>query len=250
MGPTGLPLILLTGVLAVLAAAVTVRFWRASGSWRLPVRVTGLLLVESLVVLIVGLIANRIDGFYPSWQALTGDTGALTQSVSQQPGRLDGSLAAGAAAGPGLSWSPPEATAWRLAAPARIIPPSGYAGRPDHSFPVIVVLAGPGETLPVHARSESVPDVLTLVVTPAPTTVANDLLTIPARLERDARVTATGWAVVADRRFATLAEQWRALAPDQFATSTVTDGAHLSAALASAARQLPAPLAAPLRLPS
>jgi hypothetical protein len=246
MGLTGLPLILLTGVLAALAAAVLVRFWRAAGSWRLPVRVAGLILVESLVVLIVGLIANRVDGFYPSWQALTGDTGALTQSASQQPGRLDGSLAAGA----GVSWTPPEAAAWRLAAPSRLIAPAGYQGRADHAFPVIVVLAAAGQAPPVHARSASTPDVVTLVVMPATATTAAELATLPARLERDARVTGGGWAIVADRRFAALAQQWLALAPGQFASVSLTDAAHMDAALDSAARQLPEPLAAPLRLPS
>jgi lysyl-tRNA synthetase class 2 len=243
---TGLSPILLTGTLAVLAAVVLVRLWPVAGSWRLPVRVTGLVLVEALVVLIAGLIANRVDGFYPSWQALTGDTGTAVRSVSRPPGRLDASLAAGG----GLSWTPAGDTAWRLAAPLRLIPPSGYEQRPDHAFPVIVALADAGQAPPARHRATSVPDAVILVITPTPATTAADLATLPERLERDARVTSSGWAIVADRRFATLAGQWRALAPEQFPAASVTDGAHLAAALDSIARQLPAPLAAPLMLPS
>lgn len=245
---TGIPLILIIGVLAVLATFATVRFWRVAGRWRLPVRSTGLVLVQSLVVLTVALIANRADNFYPSWQALTGDIGAVPQAAPPPPpGRLDERLAT---ARTGLPWSPPGNEAWRLAGPPTLIPPAGYARDADRAFPVIVAIVTGDRAAAIRARAAAAPDVLTLVVTPTPATVAADLAKLPEQLEHDVRAAGLGWAIVADPSFVKLAENWLAAAPGQFHTVTRIDPRHPAAAIDSAVRQLPAPLNPPLRLPS
>jgi hypothetical protein len=95
-----------------------------------------------------------------------------------------------------------------------------------------------------------VPDVFTLVVTPTTATRCTELATLPGQLIHDARVTGSGWVIVADNRFAELARSWRAEAEGQFRSVTVIDRRNLAATLAAAAGLLPAPLAAPLRLPT
>lgn len=247
MSLTGLPLILLTGVLSVLAAVAAVRLWHAAGRWRLPVRATGLLLAEVLVLLTTGLIANRVGGFYPSLRELTGDVGAEAEIAPPPSGRLDGKLAV---APDGLPWTPPAGPARRLAAPPTLVPPPGYGRLTGHAFPVIVALATDDQAPLIRAAAASVPGVLTLVVTPSAGAVAADLAELTGQLERDARTTGHDWAIVTDRRFAPLAEQWRQLAPIRFRTVTVVDAAGPATALDSAARHLPSPLAPPMMLPS
>ena len=247
MSLTCLPLILLTGVLSVLAAVTAIRLWHAAGRWRLPVRATGLLLVEVLVLLTIGLIANRVGGFYQSWRDLSGAVGAEAEIAPTPSGRLDGRLAV---APDGLPWTPPAGTAQRLAAPSTLIPPPGYGRLTGHAFPFIVALATDVQAPLIRAAAAAVPGVLTLVVTPSPGTVAADLAELTGPLERDARATGHDWAIVTDRRFAPLAEQWRQLAPIRFRTVTVVDAAGPATALDSAARQLPSPLAPPMILPS
>jgi hypothetical protein len=231
MSLTGRPLILLTGVLTVLVVAATVRLWRTR---RLPVRAIGLILVETLVVLTAGLIANRVAGFYPSWRALAGDLGTTTRTDPQASGRLDTELAG---TRDGLPWTPSAET-------ATLIPPPGYGQLADRAFPVVVVLTT-GAPAP---RIRAVPDVVTVVLTRVPETA--DLARLPGWLERDARVTSHDWAIVTDRRYAPLAAEWSRLAPGRFRTVVVVDARGPAAALDAAARQLPAPLAPPVRLPS
>jgi hypothetical protein len=229
MSLTGVPLILVAAALTVLAAAATVRLWRRG----LPARIAGLLAVEILTVLTVGLVANRQEGFYPSWQSLGG--GQDTSTVAPPPaGRLDRSLTAGGA----HLWSPPEAARWRLARPPVLVAPSGYARHTDLAYPVIVVL-----TTADHAGSVRAPaDALTVVAVPTRDTTAADLADLPAQLVQDARATGAGWAIVADAAHSALARQWHSLAPDRFGTVT--------GSLDQAADRLPPALAAPIRLPS
>jgi hypothetical protein len=73
---TGLPLVLGTCAAALSAIAFLVWSWnRGSRRRRAPTRVLSLLLSQALLVLAVGLLDNLNEQFYPSWQALAGQTG-------------------------------------------------------------------------------------------------------------------------------------------------------------------------------
>jgi hypothetical protein len=235
MSLTGIPLIVLSAVLTVLVAAATVFAWRRGGRWRLPARVAGLLALEILIGLTAGLIVNRNEGFYPSWQALGG--GQDTTTVAPPPsGRLDHTLDGGAA----LPWKPAAAPQWRLAGSPLLIVPPGYAEHSDRAYPVIVVLTTADRVAAVRAQAAATADALTVVAVPTSGTTAAGLSTLPAMLAQDARATGTGWAIVADAAHTALARQWRVLAPSLFRTVTGT--------LATAADRLPPPLTAPVRL--
>jgi len=235
MSLTGIPLIVLSAVLTVLVAAGTVAAWRRGGRWRLPVRVAGLLALEILIGLTAGLIVNRNEGFYPSWQALGG--GQDTTSVAPPPsGRLDHALYGSTA----LPWKPAGAPQWQLAGSPLLIVPPGYAEHSDRAYPVIVVLTSADRVAAVRTQAERTADALTVVAVPTRGTTAAALSTLPDMLERDARAAGTGWAIVADAAHTALARQWHNLAPARFRTVT--------GALATAADRLPPPLAAPVRL--
>ena len=235
MSLTGRAIILLSAALIVLAAATTVGLWRRGGRWRTPIRVAGLLATEVLVMLTAGLIVNRGERFYPTWQALAGSHGA--ENVARPAaGRLDRALAASNV----VRWSPPEASGWRLAAPPVLIVPVDYARHADRSYPVIVVLTSADRVASIRAEAASTADALTVVAVPTPGTTAADLTTLPTRLAQDARAAVTGWAIVADDAHTTLARQWHGLVSGRF--RLVTSG------LATAVDRLPPPLNAPVRL--
>ncbi|MGX6607435.1 hypothetical protein ACWKSP_35715 [Micromonosporaceae bacterium Da 78-11] len=245
MNLTGIPLILLTGAIAVLAGGATVRFWSRGGRWRLPTRTASLLVVEVTVVLGVALVANRAEAFYPSWRALRGDTGADVVTTGHAAGRLDGSLATTQS---GVLWRAGGAPAWHLADPPVLIAPTGYDQRADLTFPVVLALVDADRSAPARTLAGALPDVVTVVLVPTGATTAAALTTLAAQLDRDTRVTGRGWAIVADPSHAGLARQLEALAPDRFTSLVV--GSRLDTAFGTAVGRLAAPLAAPLRLPS
>lgn len=235
MNVTGRSTIVVFGMLAVLTAAATVYFWRRGGRWRWPIRVAGLLAFEVFVVLTVGLLVNRSEHFYPNWEAIFGNDGVET--VAPPPvGRLDRALAAGNI----VTWSPPEASGWRLAAAPILIVPVDYVRHTDRSYPVIVVLTSADRVASIRAEAASMADAVTVVAVPAPGTTAADLSTLPARLAQDARASVSGWAIVADPAHTALARQWRTLVPTRFRLVAST--------LAAAEDKLPPPLNAPVRL--
>ncbi|GAA0538970.1 hypothetical protein GCM10010172_20200 [Paractinoplanes ferrugineus] len=259
MSLTGLPLILLTWVLAIVAVAATVRWWRLPGRRRVPVRVAGLVAIEVLVVAGVGLIVNRQDSFYPSWAALGGLHSVVTTSAASV-GRLDGKLDNHAA----VTWSPPQAAAWHLAAPPQLLAPPDYAEHADRRFPIIVMLtsagaahqsggASPGAGASGRGGGASgggagevgdprpVAGVVVVVLRPTGATTGTALADLPAALGQDARVT-DRLAILVDPAWMRVAKAWPGHPP-------VIAG-HDATALAAAARELPAPLAAPERLPS
>ncbi|GIF13840.1 hypothetical protein [Actinoplanes teichomyceticus] len=226
MSLTGLPLILLTGTLAVLVAAATVRGWR-----RPAIRIAGLILTEALIVAGAGLIANRSAGFYPSWRALGGAPDA-TVPTPVAPGRLDGALGGRGAV---LGWAPPEAAGWRLAVRPQLVIPPDYPARPERTFPVVVALVGAPDAASLRRTAASAPGVLTLILRPTAGTTATALAALPGALARDVR-SAGAPAVLATPRWAPLAAAW--------------SGRPAVSGFAEAVRALPEPLAAPLRLPS
>jgi hypothetical protein len=236
MSLTGLPLILLVGLAAVIVVAATVRGWNVPGRKRVPLRTAGLVTIEVLVVAGIGLVVNRHDDFYPSWQALGGGV-EVTVVPAAAPGRLDGPLDSDGA----ITWSPPGAAAWHLAAAPLLIAPPEYAKCATDTFPVIVALTTPAGLAGTRRAAAAATGALTVVLQPTRDTTAAALATLPGLLGADARV-AGGLAVLAEPAWTALASAW----PGH--PAVVTGPAE--AAFTAAARGLPAPLGRPQRLPS
>ncbi|MFF5076619.1 hypothetical protein ACFY36_06180 [Actinoplanes sp. NPDC000266] len=181
MSLTGRPLLLLTATLAVVVGVATVFFWPRGGRLRPLTRTTGILLLEVLLVLTAGLEYNRREQFYPSWQALRGDTGTVAVTGEVRAGLLDRHALDGA-----VAWRPPGWEAWHLAHAPRVTVPADYASRPDVAFPVVLAFGG---------EARRTPGAVTVTVEPTAATTATALLTLPVQLGRDLRVTATDWDV-------------------------------------------------------
>ncbi|MEV4349915.1 hypothetical protein AB0J83_36115 [Actinoplanes sp. NPDC049596] len=181
MSLTGRPLLLLTATLALAVGAATVFLWSRGGRVRFVTRTAGVLLLEVLVVLTAGLEYNRRERFYPSWQALRGDTGTVVVTGAVQAGLLDGRAPAGT-----FEWRPPGWQQWHLARAPRITVPADYAARPQVAFPVALALGG---------AAPRTPEAVTVTVAPTSATTATALLSLPAELGRDLRVSMVGWDV-------------------------------------------------------
>jgi hypothetical protein len=207
----GRPLVILAGVATLVVAAATVLLWRRR---LLTVRIAGLLLVEVLLVATVGLQVNRHEKFYPSWRALTGDTGTATRTAPVTPARLDASLAADGRRD--VLWQPAGAAAWRLAEPPRLLLPDGYVQRPAVRFPVIVALVPSAQAAAAEARQ--VRDAVVVVLVPTGDTTAGSLRDLPPALAGDVRVTADGWALVAAGPLAALGDAFAAAQPPGLVT--------------------------------
>ena len=215
MSLTGVPLLVLSAVFAVGAAVGLVLVWRRAG---IAGRVAGVLLVEALTVVTAGLVVNRDEQFYPSWQALRGDTGTPVVTQRVTAGRLDDRLPPGP-----IAWKPAGMTAWRLAGPPVVTLPADYRYRPGVTFPVV---------LAVGTAGPPTPEVVIVNIRPTARTTASALRTLPGKLRHDLRVTTTGWAVVGGG----------ALGNRLVATGL--------AARDRSPADLPPALAAPLRLPA
>lgn len=190
MALTGVPLIALTVLATAAAIAVTTLFWGRFGRWRPVTRSAGVLLCEALIVLSAGLIANRHEQFYPSWQALAG-TGTKTTTAVQPAGRLDADF------GPGTTtvvWRPTGSAAWRLASNAQVTVPHDYVGS-QRSFAALVALGG----------KPAGGDLVRVIALPTSKTTPGALANLPSLLGADVRVTGHGWALVSSTADASLA---------------------------------------------
>ena len=219
MSLTGLPLLSLSGLLTVATAALLVWLWRRA--W-IAARVGGVLLLEALVVFTIGLEVNRSQQFYPSWQALAGDTGTTSVTKQVHAGLLDEHLPPGP-----FRWRPPGLAAWHLAGPPLVTLPADYRDRPRVEFPVVLALG---------TRAPRTDNAVTVTITPTARTTAAELLrTLPSDLRHDLRVSAVGWDVLGGRA---LGAAFAAGAPAGLAQRDRPIG------------DLPPALAAPLRLPT
>ena len=202
---SGLPLLALVVVLTGAAAAATFLGWHRGGPVRIPLRLLTLVTTQALVVLTAGLIYNRAEQFYPSWQALAGQTG--TTAVAQgRDGRLDAAFTDGRV----RSWQPPGSDAWQLSTPPTITVPDGYTGR-DLSFPVLLAVGGPASPVPSPA--------ITVTIAPGPQT--RDLPGLPASLGADLRTTSHGWVLVVAAERTPLAASLITEFPGRFAAVAV-----------------------------
>ena len=207
MALTGVPLIALTMLAMAVAIAATTLFWNRFGRWRPLVRPAGVLLCEALVVLSAGLVANRHEEFYPSWQALSGDTGTSATTTPRPAGRLDSAFGPGVST---LAWQPAGSAAWRLASRPEVAVPAGYPAS-SGSYPVLVALGGqPGPA-----------DLVRVTALPTGQTSAAELAHLPALLGVDLRVTGHGWALVASSARAGLAARLVADDPGRFVALAV-----------------------------
>jgi hypothetical protein len=254
MSLTGVPLILLALLATAAAGAGTVLLWHRSGAFRLPVRTLGLLMSEALAVLSIGLVVNRLEQFYPSWEALAGRTGTTAAAADREAGRLDTNLRGSAAAT--VSWRPDGLAGWRLAVPPSVVVPAGYVTRPTVSYPVVLSLLAPGPDVTAAVRAAKRQSAVGVVAVPTSGTTPAALLALFVDLQRDLRVTARGWALVDTPGQAALGRRLAAAAPGRF-TAVVTAGPRrhhralsLAAAEGWATGQTSLPLAAPLQLPS
>jgi lysyl-tRNA synthetase class 2 len=202
---TGVPLLIAVVVAMIATVALTVRLWSRPGRWRLAGRTAGVLVSEALLVLGVGLVANRAEQFYPSWEALGGRTGPAAPAAPGGAGRLDATLSGQRAAT--VPWHPGGVAAWRLAATPELVVPSGYGARPGVTFPVVLDLGG------AHPAAGSV----TVHLAPTVRTSPAALRTLPVELRHDLRVTTRGWAIVAPAKDAAFAAALIRSEPGRFA---------------------------------
>ncbi|WP_249997694.1 hypothetical protein [Actinoplanes sp. M2I2] len=223
---TGVPLILLTASATAAAGAAVGWVWPRGGRLQPFTRVAGVLVVEALVVLTAGLVVNRHEQFYPSWQALQGDTGTATVADRRHAGLLDDRVRSDR-----LTWRPQGLAAWRLARPPTVTLPPDYRERPGVAFPVVLAFAGPGGP---GAPPRRTPEAVTVTIAPTAGTTAAALSSLPDRLSHDLRVTTAGWDVVGRQ---------------PLAAAFVTGQPAGAAVLDQPVTALPPALTAPLRLP-
>jgi lysyl-tRNA synthetase class 2 len=220
---TGVPLIALAILATMATIAGTVLLWSRFGRWRLVSRTVGVLLAETLTVLSIGLIVNRVDGFYPSWQALSGDTGTTVVTAMQRAGRLDNKLhGTGAAA---LPWHPASGGSWRLVGAPTMVTPTGYTSRAMLSYPAVLDLVDPGPDGKAAVTAARGIAAVSVVAVPSAATTAAALASLPADLSGDVRATTRGWAIVATAKRAALAERLIAAAPGRFGALVVIGAA-------------------------
>ena len=277
MSVTGVPLILLVafGMLAVVAATALV--WDRFGRVRHVLRATGVLLAEVLLLITGGLVVNRSEQFYPTWDALLDTKGTDETAVTNTddktyrstPGELDRTIAARAGHQAGAAqtfpWQSADWHGWGLAAAPTVITPPGYLLHPAWSYSAVVVLgrwtAAEMASAARRATATGISAVVVFVTTTAATTARQIATALPGQLDRDLRVTTHRWAIVAAGPDTALAEGAvgdaalrypsiaadRATAPPAGVTSAavVTGNDPLYSALSWAIARTPPPLAAP-----
>ncbi len=205
---TGRLLIALTigGTAIVLAA--TVWSWSRTGWLRFILRPTGVLLTEALLLVSIGLIVNRHENFYPSWEALLDTTNQGQPSYKTEAGSLDGAVAARAKGNASVSellpWQPTGWTDWHLASAPKLVIPAGYSEHPQWRYSVVLVISNSTSGWPPGwQQAAGLSDAaganrdLVIFVTTTPATALVDLVAeLPTYLRHDLRVSDHRWAIV------------------------------------------------------
>jgi len=189
---TGVPLLVLAAG-ALLGAVVGTGYgWRRTGRERFLIRPAGVLLTETLVLLVAGLAVNAAEGFYPSWAALAPHHDQATAGPTV-PGRLDPLLRQQAGADDGaavtITWQPDGWRQWHLAAPPVVVVPAGYLRHPGWRYPAMVIEDQAGQPADEHA-------VLVYLRTAGAQDAGTLATRLPEALAGDLRVTAHSWALV------------------------------------------------------
>ncbi|WP_433293891.1 hypothetical protein ACQP2F_31730 [Actinoplanes sp. CA-030573] len=255
MSLTGSPLIACSILATIAVLAGTVVAWFRAG---FLLRTAGVLLGEVLLVLSVGLVVNRSQGFYPNWAALLHSGRPAGTTYAVRPGHLDGWLRARTAAGQGyaFAWQPAGWTGWHLAGAPLVAVPAGYLAHPAWRYPALLILddgrtgwTAPAETAAARsAVSAAGPAVMVFVRTTAATGTPPLTAALPAALARDLRVTTRRWALIAPATDAVLADRTVAAAPAYYpALALVQPVSKLFAKPPS--KPLAKPLSTPLSTP-
>jgi hypothetical protein len=264
---TGVPLLVLAAAVTVGAVAGTVFGWRRIASQRLAarlvVRTVTVLFTEVLALATVGLVANRVLDIYPSWSALFDEVRAA-HVTARPPTALDswlnGHAKQGARGGLTFTWRPVPEPGWHLAVPPEVVLPAAYFRNPELAFPVVVA-AAPAKSGPANGAWDDrkvgddavvVPDAVVVYVRPADATGAHSLATVlPAQLQKDLRVVAGNWVLVAvGAQMPAALDALAAPGNPYTAVALVGDGpAAPPAPLLDRVRHLPAGLAALLVTP-
>jgi hypothetical protein len=152
---TGLRLLAAAAAGTAAALVVLALLWRRLRCPLIGVRVVGILLCETLLLVTVALTVNRAGDFYPSWVSLVGETTPVRLPTTQAI-RLSPQLAAQAPAGrqDGLvfRWHPAGESSWRLAEPpVAYLPPWSFRGQ-DVAVPVVVIVLAPTAKIPADGE--------------------------------------------------------------------------------------------------
>src|SRR5258705_313842 len=133
--------LLATAGAATVAAIVGLAFaWRHLTRYLLPVRVVGILICETLLMLAVALVINRVGDFYPNWAVLTAppfDVAAPTATTAGLRPQLQAMAPSGGRDGLVFRWPDtghpgdpnPEPIVW--------LPPAFFR-QPDVIRPVVI----------------------------------------------------------------------------------------------------------------
>ncbi|TDC59818.1 hypothetical protein E1258_16625 [Micromonospora sp. KC207] len=238
MALTGISLLVLAGLAAVGAAAATVVGWRQFGRLRIPARVVGVLLTQTLVLVTVGLAVNRSAQFYTNWDDLLTQATAGGRHHVSTPGKLDQWVRqhdhSDSAQPFAFQWRPNGWADWHLAAPPTVTVPTDYLRNPGWRYPALLVLTsaedGWGNAAPTDlarsAQTAAGPAVLIFAHTTPATSVPTLAMTLPDQLSRDLRVTGHSWALVSSARQEPFARQMVLAAPGRYpALAVVPTGA-------------------------
>lgn len=271
MGLMSLSLLVFAAVATAAAVAGLALVWKRFAGRLRPLRVLGVLACEALLMITVGLIANRLGDFYPSWAALTmpGNATALPALPPAAPRHPGAWLSAHPAAasqaeqGLGFDWADGSRRAWGLDAPPMVHLPEIAVREADTEVPLTIVLLPPKSAVPaIPSDLNSAVVVLRLSAQPHIAALAAEL---PNELSTQLPVLPHGWAVVGvgtagsaavalagvpEVRAVALLPGATPLAPELVAqagseaqAATVLRGADISTALAWADRMAPASLA-------
>ncbi|MEV8509759.1 hypothetical protein AB0368_33715 [Actinoplanes sp. NPDC051475] len=283
MSLTGIPVLVVTACVTGVVAAATVLRWRRPGRATPVLRVLGLLLTEMLTLVSVGLVVNRTQQFYPTWQALFHRGSPADPPVRYTAGTLDGWLGDRFAGRENLPstfvWRPQGWTHWSLDGAPTVTVPAGYLRHPEWRYPVVLVICRAQDGWSARVRPPAAPAVLIWARTAASTPSTTLTTTLPSALAVQLRVTGHSWALVTSTGDASLGEDVARRQPGRYAAlAVVTVGRHVptarlpagvaqttvggtspaaavgpraaevAKAVAWAGRHLPAPLAAPAPL--
>ena len=227
MSLIGVPLIVCAVLATVAVLAATILVWNRWGRLRFVLRPFGVLLTEALLVVSVGLVVNRSEQFYPTWESLGQSSKSVGTTYVVNAGGLDAWLRDHGSdvsdQGSAFPWQAAGWADWHLAGEPLVFTPAGYLAHTGWRYPTVLVLddgkhgwTTASET--AAARGAGGPVVVVFVRTTPATTPETLTSVLPAALAHDLRVTDKRWSLVAPAAEAALADKIVNAAPGRFPT--------------------------------